>query len=419
MYKFHPSVVYVTDRALSSPLTVKRLDRMLAAVECKDVRRVTDAELNDAVKERGWFPGGRTGEARRPDDPDLVLNGFVWRTPQEEAELRKKHPALAPHMLLGNGCWGFRDGPSYRSSHGGVCQAAWEIHAAFGCLHACQYCHVGNVLNVMLNLEEYVQRLDEFAKTIPWQKLYKYDNQTDTICLEPEYGASEVMVSYFATQRDKWLMLYTKSDNVDHLLGLKHNGHTIINWTLSCDTTCREIEKKAPSLAARVRAMKLCQDAGYTVRARFSPIVPVRGWREENRRMVELLFSLVKPDLVSMDVLAWMDAAKMRGAMDVSLFDDDYLRYVEEMDAAGAAKRAKPFWPEGKQFFSHELRARIYRFMLDEIRRVSPSTRVAICMETPEMWADFGPELGMKPEDYACCCGPTSVPGHPMLLNGQ
>ena len=28
---------------------------------------------------------------------------------------------------------------------------------------------------------------------------------------------------------------------------------------------------------------------------------------------------------------------------------------------------------------------------------------------------ELGPFMGMTPEDYACCCGPTSVPGHPML----
>tara|TARA_B100001971_G_C17925321_1_gene399890 strand:+ start:135 stop:290 length:156 start_codon:yes stop_codon:yes gene_type:complete len=50
----------------------------------------------------------------------------------------------------------------------------------------------------MLNLEELAEKVRAFGETIPEQNLYKFDNMTDTICLEPEYGASEIMVNMFA-----------------------------------------------------------------------------------------------------------------------------------------------------------------------------------------------------------------------------
>ena len=75
----------------------------------------------------------------------------------------------------------------------------------------------------------------------------------------------------------------------------------------------------------------------------------------------------------------------------------------------------QPYYPDGKHFFPHALRAMIYRFFIDEIRKHSPNQRVAICMETPEMWDEFGEELGMNPTDYVCCCGPASVPGNALL----
>ena len=71
--------------------------------------------------------------------------------------------------------------------------------------------------------------------------------------------------------------------------------------------------------------------------------------------------------------------------------------------------------PNGKQVCPHEARARVYRFFLAEVRRRSPGTRVALCGETPEMWDELGDELGMSPDRYVCACGPTSVPGTPLL----
>ncbi|MBC8460720.1 MAG: hypothetical protein H8D67_22265 [Deltaproteobacteria bacterium] len=295
MVKMKPPKVYVHKRVYESELSSKRLDRMMENIETGDLQLVDDASLEEAVKANRWvqLAGKRTGEIKRKFDPTIIFNTFRF-LPQEELKgLAQKYPALSGYNFLGDGHWTFRDATRYLN---GVCKSAYEIHSAWGCYHACDYCHVRDFLNIMLNLEEFVEHLDELVKRYSWQKLYKYDNQTDTICFEPEYGASELFVNYFANQDDKYLMLYTKSDNVDHLLNLAHNGHTIISWTVSCNTVAREIEKQTPTMEERVQAAVKCQKAGYTVRFRFSPIIPIKNWQAENREMIEKLFAKVKKE---------------------------------------------------------------------------------------------------------------------------
>jgi len=408
MLKMKPPKVYIHKRVYESNLAQKRLDRMMENIETGDVQLVDDASLEEAVKANKWREraGKRTGEIKRKFDPIIVFNTFRFLSEEEFRGLAEKYPVLSGYNFLGNGHKGFRDATRYPH---GVCKSAYEIHSAWGCYHACDYCHVKDFLNIMLNLEEFVEQLDELVKRESWQKLYKYDNQTDTICLEPEYGASELLVNYFANQDDKYLMLYTKSDNVAHLLNLPHNGHTIINWTVSCDTVVQEIEKRTPAMEERIQAAEKCQEAGYTVRFRFSPIIPIKNWQAENREMIGKLFAKVKPDLITMDILGWMSAQQMERAIDISLFEGEYRELVEKMAQAGIANR-------GKQIFPDEARLKLYRFFIEEIRRVSEKTPIAICMETPEMWEELSDELGMRKDNYACCCGPTSVPGHPMLM---
>lgn len=408
MYKIKADGVYVTEVAASDPRCVARINRMLPHIEGPPVRTVSYEELNKLVADQRWFAAPRRGQIKDDSLTKIVFNKFVWRTPDEAKQLATKYPHLRGCMFLGDGYWTFRDREHLRKMDG-ICQSAWEIHAAYGCLHACQYCHVNKFVNIMTNLEEFVEHLAEFSKTIPWQRLYKYDNMTDTICFEPEYGASEIMVNWFATQPDKYLLLYTKSDNVEHLLRLDHRGHTIINWSLSCDTVSREIEINTPPMDNRIRAINLCYKAGYTVRVRVSPIIPIKNWREEYRTMLRRLFSSAQPDLITLDVLGWMTPQQVREGMDLSLWDKEYLRIFEEIEKLG--RRSKPYNPDGKQLFPHEARERIYTFFLDEIRRISPETPVAICMETPQMWEVLGPELGMSPDSYFCCCGPRSGPG--------
>ena len=98
----------------------------------------------------------------------------------------------------------------------------------------------------------------------------------------------------------------------------------------------------------------------------------------------------------------------MRDAMDLSLWDERYVAALDKLEAEG-------FQPVGKHVFPHEMRAEMLRFVIEEIKRHRPEQPVSICMETTDMWRELGPLMGMTPENYVCCCGPTSVPGHPLL----
>ena len=407
MYDVQTPEVIILDRVKEDPRTAARLDRMLRSATADQVVEVDDAGLAEIVGARGWNRGVRTGEYRMERAPAIIFNTFRWLMPEEFAELEAAHPPLGG-PLLGSYAWGFRNAQDSRHGQSCICQSAYEIHCAFGCLHACDYCHVHPYFNIMLNLEELAEKVREFGETIPWQNLYKFDNMTDTICLEPEYGASEVMVNTFADWPGRYLLLYTKSDNVDHLLDLDHRGHTLISWTVSCETVSSEVEKNTPSLENRIRAIEQCQNAGYTVRVRFSPICPLKNWRDENRDMIHRLLAKTKPDVISIDVLGWMDITQMRGAMDLSLFAEEYVAELGRLEADGFRRNGKHVWP-------HEMRAEILRFVIDEIKACRPEQPVSICMETEDMWNELGPLVGMSPENYVCCCGPTSVPGHELL----
>lgn len=409
MYQVSTPEVVVLKAVREHRAAAARLERMLAHIHADHLCEVDEADLAELITARGWEPAAkRTGQYRMNRSPALIFGLFRFASPEELHRRKVTYPVLARHMLLGQGAWTYRDHTAIRRQQDCICQSAWELHCAFGCLHACDYCHVPPYYVIMLNLEDFAARVRDFGETIPHQKLYKFDNQTDTIPLEPEYGASAVMVKLFAEWPGRYLLLYTKSDNVEHLLGLEPRGHTLISWSLNCRTAATHIEKGTPPVEARIRAMRACQAAGYHVRCRISPMCPVRNWRAEYAEMIDLLLSQVTPDVISIDVLGWMSAAQMQDALDLSLFEEPYAAEVARQAAAGVPQH-------GKHLFPHALRADLLRFAIGEIKRRRPNQPVSLCVETAAMWQELGGLCGMTPEHYACCCGPTSVPGHPLL----
>jgi hypothetical protein len=393
-----------------------RVERMLAHVHCeREPEVIDDARLNEISEANEWpaRSGWRTGQWNLAGDPVLVLNAFTWDPPEKLAERRKQHPALALRMLDGAAAWTLRQGRKYADLYGTVCQDAWELHSAFGCLHRCDYCHIGGFANIMVNLEELVERLPELLDANPWLQLYKYDNQTDTIAFEPEYGASGLMVGFFAQRAREYLMLYTKSDNVGHLLGLDHRGHTIVSFTISSPTVAEHVEHATPSTAERIAAAAKVQGAGYTPRVRFSPIVPVRGWRQELEELIEGLLECVTPDVITIDLLGWMNPGCIEEIIDVSLLDPRFMEGMRGLFADGPPGQG--YWPRVKHIFPHDLRREVYEFVIEEVQRRDPRQRVSLCNETIVMWDELGPRLGMAPGDYVCGCGPSSVPGNALF----
>ena len=411
MYEIHAAAVYVTERAEADPLCAARMDRMMPHVHAGHVEVVGDARLNDIVAQHGWHrpAGRRTGELRRGRSLSVIFNRFEWLDSETWWRRKERFPALGAFLLDGSGAWGFRRADDFARTMDSVCQSAWEIHAAYGCLHSCAYCHVGDFVNIMLNLEELADRVEDLVRQTPQQQLYKFDNQTDTICFEPEYGASALMVERFArladdpTAPEAYLMLYTKSDNVGHLLDLDHRGRTVINWSLSGLTQSALIERDVPPTGARLAAAWQCRKAGYPVRIRLSPIVPVVDWRAEARTLIRRIYEHIEPDIITLDVVGWMSPKAMRASMDLSLLDPRFRAEVDALIETGQE-------PKGKHLFSHALRAEVLGFVIDEIRRVRPTATVAICNETRAMWQELGARLGQTPPVYRCCCGPNSVP---------
>ncbi|MFQ6098374.1 MAG: spore photoproduct lyase family protein [Armatimonadota bacterium] len=415
MLHLQPGKICITRDVYEDADARARVERMLGAIECPDVEVVDDARLSQIVEERGWRHVKRWGEIAEPQDPDLVFTTAKFDSPEEAARRRERYPNLSVRDLYGYHTFWFRpDGTAeFRErTKGIVCQSAWQLHTINGCPFRCHYCSFGGVNRVLANIGEYCRHLDEWTAVAPQQRLYKWDNQTDVNCFEPEYGASKALVEWFAGREGKYLEIYAgKSDNVDHLLGLDHRGHTIIQWSIGGRTQCDLFEPRTASMEERIEAVRKCQQAGYICRYRFSPIIPVENWREEYRELIDLIYQRTHPDVISLCAFGWMDLDDARRCLDFSILDEEM---VAAMEAAAPFVRERGYTAGGGRPLPHEARYVVFRFIIEEIRKHTDKTAVALCLETEEMWQALGRLIGQSASDYVCNCGPMCTPGAPL-----
>jgi len=417
VYTLAPPAVYVHETVADDERYRRRVDGVVNALAAP-VEPVVyrDEDLPDLVQNQGLLDRRvPMGTLAGVNDPILMFNTFRFDDRMDENVARLEEQGIESQTMIREllgyrafhwACYNQKGDPH---RHDKVCRPCWRIHLQNGCVHRCTYCDLGGLLIAMVNVEEYCHHLGRVIERHPWQKTYLLDDDADPLCLEPEHGCLGPLIEFLGTFDDRYLVIHTKSWNTGWLADLAHRGNTIIVWSIAGGRQSRLIEPKTGTTEERIEAARTAQDAGYTIRYKFKPIIPVVGWREEAARAVDRVFDRTRPDIISLCVFMWQDVDEMVKRLGEDMLDPACLQAAREARDDVEETRTKPF--------PHHVRAEIYDHYLTEIRRRDPDIPVSLSTENFTMWKAFAPKLGMTATNYVCGCGPQSVPNAKRLVD--
>jgi DNA repair photolyase len=380
--------VVIARGVLDDPLCRDRLDALRSRIEAESVEIVDDEAVEGtlmALGPRKKLQRGGLERRRRPKDLVVftrlstggVFPGYSWRE--------------------------LRNGAHERNGNGVLCHTAVEIQSAVGCPFDCTYCPYSSFVCACLDVESFVDRVAELAMVRRSQLLFKLNNRSDTLGLEPEYDLAPGLVERFAELDGPYLMLYSKGTEVDSLTQLEHRGKTIASFTLTPEPLATLLETGAPAPAARLAAIARLAEAGYPIRVRLSPIVPLYGWREAYGDLVSRLLEAATPELVTLWTLSMIDLERLDAIVPRQMLDDEALVAAEVAAEEMRGQKGAPFPPD--------LRALIYREVAEMVRARSPMTEVALCLETADVWDAVGAAVvPRRGGGFVCNCGPRATP---------
>lgn len=419
MYKLNLGKVYFMDRVEMDKGAVERMNHMISALgfPAGDVKRTNDAQIPDVVAGNNWqnarIPQGMLKESK---PLDIVFNAFKFDSDEKEVdEILKKCPIGTPkgivRSLLGYCTPYLLAHPRAEDQKNNcVCWSENEFVTIEGCPHGCKYCGGGQLVNINLNLEEFDKQIVEpVLKQNPWQKCFRSNTtSTDTICFEPEYGLHKLFTEKFA-RFNRYLYVHTKSANVDFIKNLEYKNHLIGVWSITSEKVSKEIEPGSATALERIEAAQKLQEIGIPIRYKFKPIIPIKGWREEYASIIEQMFKYTKPEVVGFCVLMWMNMELFKKIFDPVIFDSAYVTAMEESSEQMKNAKTGPF--------PHNVRAEIYKFFIEQVRRWDKSVPLFISTESREMWDELKDLLGAPPSQFKCGCGPICIPGPKLAIS--
>ena len=247
-----------------------------------------------------------------------------------------------------------------------VCPHFWLLSHANGCPYNCSYCYL-NLTFRGKKCEAFTNLDDMCGEIAAWlhhdeASMLNSGELSDSLAIDTAWFARAYEL--FANQRNHTLLLLTKS-TAEALRRYEPTRSICVSFSINADAVSRAFEHGAPLGSERLAAASELASAGWRVRVRLDPMLPVEDWREAYEPICKAIAEL-RCERVTLGTLRYFPALARRNA--------GFPRMPGTKDG-----------PDGRIRLPKDLRAEMYSYARGLI-----GMPVALCKETEEMVSSLG-----------------------------
>jgi len=256
-----------------------------------------------------------------------------------------------------------------------VCPHFLELKWAYGCPYDCAWCYLKGTFRFQPNgtspvvkpYEKIELHTRKFLEEVKIPEILNAGEIADSLMHENvELPFSKFIIPMFETQELHKVLFLTKSSNVNNLLEIEPHNQAIISFSLNAIAVAKRWEK-APSVLKRIEAARKLFEAGYEVRIRIDPMVPIENWQEEYMQLLDILFDSFIPERITLGSLRGLQST-INGCTDKS-----WVKYIGESSS----------WGKKIDF---KMRYAMYSTIINQLKNKYSFNEMALCKETVEMW---------------------------------
>lgn len=190
-------------------------------------------------------------------------------------------------------------GPEVCESFGN--QNFYYTSPILNCIYDCHYCYLQGLypsanIVIFVNIEDFFGAVDRQLEEGTLYLCPSYD--TDLLALEGIVPYASRWIEFAGTRQGLRMELRTKSANYGAIAHLKPVEQVILAWSLSPGEVAQRYERLAPTLKARLSAIKAALQDGWQVRLCFEPLLKVDNWQQIYGKFLDEVFSIVPAERV-------------------------------------------------------------------------------------------------------------------------
>jgi len=257
-----------------------------------------------------------------------------------------------------------------------VCPHFLELKWAYGCPFDCAWCYLQGTFrftpggippSVVKPYDKTQRHVERFLEEVEEPEVLNAGEIGDSLMNEhAEVPFSTFIIPLFEKQARHKVLFVTKSHRVENLLEIEPHTQTIISFSLNAIPVAERWER-APGVLKRIEAARKVSDAGYEVRLRIDPMVPIPNWEEHYLHLLEIIFENLTPERITLGSLRGLPSTIGQS------IDKSWVRYLKEPSN----------WGKKIDFGT---RYAMYSTLIQELRTTYDFDEVGLCKETTQVW---------------------------------
>lgn len=254
-----------------------------------------------------------------------------------------------------------------------------------GCPYYCVYCYLAFVyrkyapfIKININYDTMFRQIRRTLACSQGKISFNMGEMLDSLALDHITNLTTMLIPFFSGFPRAYLMLLTKSKNIDNLLAIKPNEQTVISWSLNSRQIVETLEAGTASLDERIEAARLCQQHGYQIRFRLDPGIFYPGWQAGYADLIQKTLAVTRPKNITLGMLRFLPGHLCLAA---AVYGNRIQKLNEHKFVKGAS--------DGKLRYLPRERIEFYNFLIDTIRSFDKNVSIGLCRETPEIWDVF------------------------------
>ncbi|PKL47208.1 MAG: hypothetical protein CVV39_06135 [Planctomycetes bacterium HGW-Planctomycetes-1] len=250
-----------------------------------------------------------------------------------------------------------------------------------GCPYNCIYCYLayiyrkhGAFIKININYDKMLKQIQKIVSDNSHKIHFNFGEMLDSLAFDHITNLTLLLVPLFKNFNNAYLMMLTKSGNIDNLLKIEPNHQVVVSWSLNPQTIIDEYELGTASLDERIDAAKRCQKHGYRIRFRIDPGILCSNWKSAYESLLKKIFTHTEPENITVGMLRLF-----KGHINLS---------TKAYNIKTASKIFEPLQEpaeDGKLRYNLQQRTEFYKFLTDSILCCNKKTSIGICRESREI----------------------------------
>lgn len=214
--------------------------------------------------------------------------------------------------------------------------ANFQLPLVSGCMGMCEYCYLQTqfgkrpYVKVYANIEDTLNQVRDYLDENPDEVIiFEGSATSDPIPIEPYTGTLKTSIEFFANKENSKFRFVSKYNDVDNLLGIKHNRKTTIRFSINTNKIIKRYEHKTTSLEERIEAARKISNSGYPIGFIIAPIFIYDGWEKEYSHLMHYIKVQLKNAYIKFEVISHRYTSRAKENI-LNIFPNTKLVFSEE-----------------------------------------------------------------------------------------